>query len=57
LKGGRILWLVEPDSEVFKRLASVYRLNGGRYVFYTDITDDTPSVTLNGIEIIPNGIQ
>jgi hypothetical protein len=57
LKGGRILWMVEPDSEVFKRLASVYRLNGGRYVFYTDITDDTPSVTLNGIEIIPNGIQ
>jgi hypothetical protein len=57
LKGGRILWLVEPDSEVFKQLSSVYKLNGGRYVFYTDIASDSPSITLKGVEINPNGIQ
>jgi dolichyl-phosphate-mannose-protein mannosyltransferase len=56
-KGGRVLWLVEPDSEVFKQLASVYKLSGGRYVFFTDITADSPSITLKGVEIIPNGIQ
>jgi hypothetical protein len=57
VENGRVLWLVEPDSEVFKQLSSVYKLNGGRYVFYTDITGDTPSIRLNGVEIAPNGIQ
>jgi dolichyl-phosphate-mannose-protein mannosyltransferase len=57
LKGGRVLWLVEPDSEVLKHLSSVYQLSGGRYVFYTDISGDTPSVTLKGVQIVPNGIQ
>jgi hypothetical protein len=56
-KGGRVLWLVEPDSEVLKHLSSVYHLSGGRYVFYTDITNDTPSMTLKGVQIGPNGIQ
>ena len=57
VKNGRLLWLVEPGSEVLKQLSSVYKLNGGRYVFYTDITGDTPSIRLNGVEIVPNGIQ
>jgi hypothetical protein len=57
LKGGRVLWLVEPDSEVLKHLSSDYQLSGGRYVFYTDISGDTPSVTLKGVQIVPNGIQ
>ena len=53
----RVLWLVEPQSDVFKQLDSVYKLNGGRYVFYTDIAGDSPSVRLKGVEIVPNGIQ
>jgi hypothetical protein len=57
VKGGRVLWLVEPDSDVSKQLSSVYQLSGGRYVFYTDITADTPSITLKGVQIAPNGIQ
>jgi len=57
VKNGRVLWLVEPGSEVLKQLSSVYKLNGGRFVFYTDITGDTPSIRLNGVEIVSNGIQ
>jgi hypothetical protein len=56
-QGGRVLWLVEPGSEVFKKLAAVYKISGGRYVFYTDMVAESPSVLLQGIEIIPNGIQ
>jgi dolichyl-phosphate-mannose-protein mannosyltransferase len=56
-KDERVLWVVEPGSEVLKQISSVYKLTGGRYVFYTDITHDTPSITLKGVEIIPNGIQ
>ena len=57
LRDVRVLWLVEPQSEVFKQLASVYKLGGGQYVFYSDIAGDSPSITLKGIEIIPHGIQ
>jgi len=56
-KAGRVLWLVEPNSEVFRQLSSVYKLGGGRYVFYSDITPDSPSINLKGVEIVPNGIQ
>ena len=54
---GRVLWLVEPGSEVLRQISSVYKLSGGRYVFYTDITGDSPSIKLDGVEIVPNGIQ
>jgi hypothetical protein len=57
VKNGRVLWLVEPGSDILKQLSSVYKLSGGRYVFYTDTSGDTPSVRLNGVEIVPNGIQ
>ena len=49
--------LVEPESDVLRRLASVYKLGGGRYVFYTDIVAGSPPITLNGVEIVPHGIQ
>jgi hypothetical protein len=54
---GRVLWLIEPQSEIYKQLASVYKLGGGHYVFYTDIVAGSPAITLQGVEIIPNGIQ
>ena len=56
-KEGRVLWLVEPQSEVLRQLGSVYKLGGGRYVYYTDIAAGSPSITLKGIEIVPHGIQ
>src|SRR5262249_51332259 len=34
---GRILWLIEPNSAVQAEIASKQRLEGGKYVFYTDI--------------------
>jgi hypothetical protein len=54
---GRILWLVEPQSEVHRQLEAVYRIAGGHYVFYTDIVADSPPITLKGVEIVPHGIQ
>ena len=50
---GRILWLVEPDSAVYKQLASTQQLKGGKYVFYSDITGESPSITIDGFEIVP----
>jgi hypothetical protein len=50
---GRILWLVEPDSAVYKQLAATQQLKGGKYVFYSDITSESPSITIDGFEIVP----
>ena len=48
---GRILWLIEPDSAFHKELASVAPLKGGKYIFYSDITPDTPAFSVDGFEI------
>jgi hypothetical protein len=56
-RSGRVLWLVEPNSEVLRQISSVYKIGGGRFVFFTDITPDSPSINLKGVEIVPNGIQ
>jgi len=50
---GRILWLIEPDSAFHKHLAAVQTLTGGKYVFYSDITRDSPPFTIDGVEIVP----
>ena len=50
---GRILWLLEPDSAIQKELAGRQKLNGGKYVLYTDITPDSPPFMLDEFEIVP----
>lgn len=50
---GRILWLVEPGSEIHNQLASVQKLNGGKYVFYSDVTADSPAFMIGDFEIVP----
>lgn len=55
---GRILWLIEPQSAIYRQLASTQNLNGGRYVFYTDITGDSPSIRIDDFEVVPApGVQ
>jgi hypothetical protein len=53
LREGRILWLIEPQSALYKQLAATQRLNGGKYVFYTDITADSPSIRIDDFDIVP----
>ncbi len=50
---GRILWLIEPGSAFHKHIAAVQNLMGGKYVFYSDITPDSPPFTIDGVQIIP----
>jgi hypothetical protein len=50
---GRILWLIEPQSAIYKQLAATQKLKGGRYVFYTDITVDSPSIRIDDFDIVP----
>ena len=50
----RILWVLEPQGELHKKLAADYRLAGGRWVFYTDLAGDTPAIKLDGVEILPS---
>jgi hypothetical protein len=51
---GRILWLIEPGSAFHMQLANVQKLRGGKYVFYSDITPDSPSFGIGEFEIIPS---
>jgi hypothetical protein len=51
--GGRIIWLIEPQSEFHRKLSSLYKLSGGRYVFYTDTAEGSLSLTWDG----DDGIQ
>jgi Dolichyl-phosphate-mannose-protein mannosyltransferase len=50
---GRILWVVEPDSEIYKQIAAVQKLSGGKFVFYSDVTTDSPAFTIDQFEIVP----
>jgi len=51
---GRILWLIEPDSAIHKQLASVQKLSGGNYVFYSDITKGSGPFRVDEFEIVPS---
>ena len=50
---GRILWLIEPHSDIHRQIASTQQLNGGRYVFYSDITPESPAFMVDQFEIVP----
>jgi hypothetical protein len=50
---GRIIWLVEPDSAFHKEVGAVQKLSGGKYVFYSDITPESPSFMIDGVSIVP----
>jgi hypothetical protein len=50
---GRILWLVEPGSAFHKQVAAVQNLSGGKYVFYSDITRESPSFMIDDVRIVP----
>ena len=51
---GRILWLIEPGSAIQKQLAATQSLRGGKYVFYSDITKDSPAFKVDEFEIVPS---
>jgi Dolichyl-phosphate-mannose-protein mannosyltransferase len=50
---GRILWLIEPGSAFHKEIAANQTLNGGKRVFYSDITPGSPPFIIDGVKIIP----
>jgi hypothetical protein len=50
---GRILWLIEPQSTIYRQIAAVQKLEGGKYVFYSDVTPDSPPFTVDEFEIVP----
>jgi hypothetical protein len=51
---GRIMWILEPDGSFLKELAKSVPLQGGKYVSYLDITPDSPSIVVDGFEIVPS---
>jgi len=51
---GRILWLIETGSAVHKQLAASQQLMGGKYVFYSDVTKDSPAFKIDEFEIVPS---
>jgi hypothetical protein len=51
---GRILWIIEPDSAIHKQLAATQNLSGGRYVFYSEITKNSPPFKVDDFEIVPS---
>jgi len=57
IQNGRVLWLIEPQSPVFRKLDAAYKLQGGPYVFYTDVTESVPAINLDGVEIVSDGVQ
>lgn len=52
--GTRILWLIEPYSDIDLKVGTTYKLLGnGRYVFFNDLKDNSPPVAFDGFEIVP----
>jgi len=51
---GRILWLIEPNSTIHRQLASMQKLSGGNYVFYSDITKGSIPFRVDEFEIVPS---
>jgi hypothetical protein len=52
--GGRILWLIEPNSDIHRQVAAVQKLGGGNYVFYSDVTPESQSFKVGEFEIAPH---
>jgi hypothetical protein len=53
-KGGRILWLVEPDGPMHKALGRIFpNMPGGRYVWYTDVTPETAQFRVMDFDFVP----
>jgi hypothetical protein len=50
---GRILWLIEPNSRIHGEVAAAQTLKGGKYVFYSDITPDSPPFKIGEFEVTP----
>jgi hypothetical protein len=50
---GRILWLIEPQSDIHRQIAATQQLKGGRYVFYSDITPESSAFMVDEFEIVP----
>jgi hypothetical protein len=50
----RILWVIEPESEMYKQVAAAQKLSGGKYVFYSDVTADSPAFTIDNFQIVPS---
>jgi hypothetical protein len=53
LRECRILWVIEPQSAIYKQLAATQPLQGGKYVFYTDITPATQPFMIDEFQIVP----
>jgi hypothetical protein len=51
---GRILWLIEPGSSIHQQLAAAQKLEGGKYVFYSDITKESAPFRIDEFEIVPS---
>jgi hypothetical protein len=51
---GRILWLIEPNSAIYRQVAASQHLSGGKYVFYSEITKDTPPFRVDEFDIVPS---
>src|SRR5262249_35657762 len=49
----RILWVIEPESAIYRQLAATQSLHGGKYVFYTDITPASQPFMVDEFEIVP----
>jgi hypothetical protein len=49
----RILWVIEPESAIYRQLAATQSLHGGKYVFYTDITPASQPFMIDEFEIVP----
>jgi hypothetical protein len=49
----RILWVIEPQSAIYKQLAAIQPLQGGKYVFYTDVTPATQPFMIDEFQIVP----
>ena len=47
----RILWLMEPQSAILHQLAGKQKLNGGKYVFYSDVAADSLPFKLDDFQI------
>jgi hypothetical protein len=50
----RILWVIEPQSAIYKQLLATQPLHGGKYVFYTDITPASQPFMVDEFEIVPS---
>jgi hypothetical protein len=53
----RILWLIEPQGPFYRQLAAQLPIGGGNWVFYTDLSADSPAIKLDGVEIVQEAVS